>query len=87
MHDDEVAVRDELARALIDAQLPDYVGLALRRLSSAGTVNVTFRLGASLSAGSHDEQARRTRPAPRSNAKPTAPLSSPTGRRSTPPGR
>jgi aminoglycoside phosphotransferase (APT) family kinase protein len=50
MHDDDVAVREELARALIDAQFPDYVGLALRRLSSAGTVNVTFRLGASLSA-------------------------------------
>ena len=50
MHDDEVAVSDELARVLIDEQFPDYAGLALERLPCAGTVNVIFHLGDDLSA-------------------------------------
>lgn len=45
MHDDDVAVSDELARALINEQFPAYAGLALERLSCAGTANVIFRLG------------------------------------------
>ncbi len=45
MHNDDVAVSEGLARTLIDSQFPDYAGLALRRLPSAGTVNVIFRLG------------------------------------------
>jgi aminoglycoside phosphotransferase (APT) family kinase protein len=49
MHDDDVAVSDELARALIDEQFPDYAGLPLERLPCAGTVNVIFRLGDALS--------------------------------------
>jgi aminoglycoside phosphotransferase (APT) family kinase protein len=49
MHDDDVAISKGLARALIDAQFPDYAGLALRRLPSAGTVNAIFRLGPGLS--------------------------------------
>lgn len=50
MHDDEVAVTDELARTLIDAQFSQYGGLVLQRLPCAGTVNVIFRLGDDLSA-------------------------------------
>jgi aminoglycoside phosphotransferase (APT) family kinase protein len=50
MHDDEVVVSDELARALIGSQFPDYARLALERLPCAGTVNVIFRLGDGLSA-------------------------------------
>jgi aminoglycoside phosphotransferase (APT) family kinase protein len=49
MHDDEVVISDGLARKLIGAQFPDYRGLALQRLPSAGTVNVVFRLGLDLS--------------------------------------
>jgi aminoglycoside phosphotransferase (APT) family kinase protein len=50
MHDDEVVVSDELARALIGSQFPDYARMALERLPCAGTVNVIFRLGDGLSA-------------------------------------
>jgi aminoglycoside phosphotransferase (APT) family kinase protein len=49
MHDDDVAVSDGLAHALVASQFPDYARLELRRLPSAGTVNVTYRLGADLS--------------------------------------
>lgn len=49
MHDDDLEVGDGLARALIDAQFPEYAGLVLRRLPSSGTVNVIFRLGPRLS--------------------------------------
>jgi aminoglycoside phosphotransferase (APT) family kinase protein len=50
MHDDDVAVSDELARVLINEQYPDYAELALERLRCAGTVNVIFRLGEGLCA-------------------------------------
>jgi aminoglycoside phosphotransferase (APT) family kinase protein len=50
MHDDDVAISDELARVLIDSQFPEYAGLALERLPRAGTVNVIFRIGDDLSA-------------------------------------
>lgn len=50
MHDDDIEIHDELARALIDSQFPEYSGLELRRLPLSGTVNVIFRLGARLSA-------------------------------------
>ena len=50
MHDDDVVIGDGVARALIDAQYPEYAGLELARVPSAGTVNVIFRLGADLSA-------------------------------------
>jgi aminoglycoside phosphotransferase (APT) family kinase protein len=49
MHDDDVAVSDELARALIDSQFPEHAGLTLERLRCVGTVNVIFRLGDGLS--------------------------------------
>jgi aminoglycoside phosphotransferase (APT) family kinase protein len=49
MHHDDVDVSDGLARALIDAQFPEYADLALRRLPISGTVNVVFRLGTHLS--------------------------------------
>jgi aminoglycoside phosphotransferase (APT) family kinase protein len=65
MHDDDVAVSDELARALINEQFPAYAGLALERLSCAGTANVIFRLG-------DDHSARFPRRAGDTNATPAA---------------
>lgn len=48
MHSDDVAVSEGIARTLIDSQFPDYAGLALSLLPSAGSVNVVFRLGSRL---------------------------------------
>jgi aminoglycoside phosphotransferase (APT) family kinase protein len=48
MHDDEVAIDDALVRRLVDAQLPRWSHLGLRRVASTGTDNALFRLGEGL---------------------------------------
>jgi aminoglycoside phosphotransferase (APT) family kinase protein len=45
MHADEIHVDDELVRSLVDAQLPQWADLPLRRVSSTGTDNAIYRLG------------------------------------------
>jgi aminoglycoside phosphotransferase (APT) family kinase protein len=45
LHDDEFSIDDALVRSLVDDQLPHLRGLALRRIETAGTVHVVFRLG------------------------------------------
>ena len=45
MHADEVAIDDATVRRLVDAQLPEWAGLPLRRLPPIGTDNQLFRLG------------------------------------------
>jgi aminoglycoside phosphotransferase (APT) family kinase protein len=50
MHDDEIAIPDDVVRALVDAQFPQWRGLPVRRLASAGTVNAIFRIGDGLAA-------------------------------------
>ncbi|MFC8732539.1 aminoglycoside phosphotransferase family protein [Luteimicrobium sp. NPDC057192] len=45
LHDDEVDVRDDVVRALVDDHDPAWRGLPLRRVASTGTDNVVFRLG------------------------------------------
>lgn len=45
MHDDEIDVGLSLVRQLIDAQFPQWQGLAISPLSASGTDNAIFRLG------------------------------------------
>lgn len=45
MHADELEITPELAAGLIAEQFPQWVGLPLRRVASAGTVSALFRLG------------------------------------------
>ncbi|KQV72094.1 hypothetical protein ASC64_20990 [Nocardioides sp. Root122] len=45
MHAGEVVIDDETVRRLVDAQLPEWAGLPLRRLPPTGTDNQLFRLG------------------------------------------
>lgn len=49
MHDDEVGVDDDLARRLVDTQLPALAHLPLTRIEAWGTDHVIYRLGDSLS--------------------------------------
>ena len=48
MHADEVDVDDDLVRALIAAQFPQWAHLRLQRMRSTGTDNAIFRLGRDL---------------------------------------
>ncbi|MDT0187233.1 aminoglycoside phosphotransferase family protein [Microbacterium sp. ARD31] len=48
MHADEIAIDDRTVRRLVDAQLPEWAGLPLRRLPPIGTDNQLFRLGEDL---------------------------------------
>jgi aminoglycoside phosphotransferase (APT) family kinase protein len=48
LHDDEVDVRDDVVRALVDDHDPAWRDLPLRRVSSHGTDNVVYRLGEDL---------------------------------------
>lgn len=48
MHDDEPDIDDELVRRLLDAQFPQWAGLPLRAVASAGTDNALYRLGEEL---------------------------------------
>lgn len=45
MHDDELAVGEDLVRRLLSEQLPHLAHLPLRRFASTGTVNAIVRLG------------------------------------------
>lgn len=45
LHADEFAIDDELVAGLLIDQAPQWADLPLRRLSTSGTVNVTYRLG------------------------------------------
>jgi aminoglycoside phosphotransferase (APT) family kinase protein len=45
MHADELPIDDELVRSLVDAQFPEWAGLALERVEPSGTDNAIFRLG------------------------------------------
>jgi aminoglycoside phosphotransferase (APT) family kinase protein len=49
MHRDELEIDEPLVRRLLDGQFPQWVGLPLRRIEPAGTVNAIFRLGDGLS--------------------------------------
>ncbi|HEX2349405.1 MAG TPA: aminoglycoside phosphotransferase family protein [Ktedonobacterales bacterium] len=48
MHDDEVTTSDALVRALLAAQFPQWAGLPLAPVPSAGTDNALYRLGEEL---------------------------------------
>lgn len=45
LHDDEIAVDEDLVRRLLRGLSPAYDGLPLRRLDSSGSSNALFRLG------------------------------------------
>jgi aminoglycoside phosphotransferase (APT) family kinase protein len=45
LHDDELAIDDSLARALVERALPDRASLPLIRLPASGSTNALFRLG------------------------------------------
>ena len=45
LHDDQVDVDEALAHRLLARRLPHLAGLGLRRVPSAGTDNIIFRLG------------------------------------------
>jgi aminoglycoside phosphotransferase (APT) family kinase protein len=45
MHTDEVEIDDDLVRALLSQQYPEWVRLPLERVESAGTDNAIYRLG------------------------------------------
>ena len=45
MHEDEIVVTEETARALIADQFPQWAGEPIRRIDVSGTVNAIFRIG------------------------------------------
>src|SRR5690349_3467138 len=45
MHADELDIDSALVRRLLAAQFPQWAGLPLERVRSAGTVNAIYRLG------------------------------------------
>lgn len=49
MHEDEIAIDDEVVRRLVATQLPAAADLPLQRLTTWGTDHVIFRLGDDLS--------------------------------------
>lgn len=50
MHPDQLPISAEAARELIGAQFPQWRGLTVTRVASAGTVNAIFRVGDRLAA-------------------------------------
>lgn len=48
MHDDDLAVHDELVRSLIDRERLELADLSLKKLVSSGSSNVLYRLGQDL---------------------------------------
>lgn len=48
MHKDEVHTDSDLVAALLDSQFPQWAGLPIRRVSSAGTDNALYRVGVEL---------------------------------------
>lgn len=59
MHVDEVPTDSELVRRLLAAQLPQWAGLPLAPIPSAGTDNTIYRLGACCLATRTDCSGRR----------------------------
>ena len=45
LHDDEIPIHTGLVRALVAREMPQHVGLPVRRLPSSGSSNALFRLG------------------------------------------
>jgi aminoglycoside phosphotransferase (APT) family kinase protein len=45
MHDDEIELREDVVRRLLEQQLPEWAALPLARVPTYGTDNVLFRLG------------------------------------------
>jgi aminoglycoside phosphotransferase (APT) family kinase protein len=45
MHDDEIELREDVARRLLEQQFPQWAALPLARVPTYGTDNVLFRLG------------------------------------------
>lgn len=50
MHDGQLTVSSETVRTLLDEQFPEWRGLEVRSVDSAGTVNAIFRIGDRLTA-------------------------------------
>jgi len=50
MHEDQLEVRVDTVRRLIKEQFPQWEGLAVREMPTAGTVNAIFRIGDELAA-------------------------------------
>jgi aminoglycoside phosphotransferase (APT) family kinase protein len=50
MHDDQLTVPAQTARALVDAQFPQWRRLPVRPVHASGTVNAIFRIGGELAA-------------------------------------
>lgn len=50
MHDDEVHTDAELVRSLVATQFPDWAGLSVEPVESAGTDNAIYRLGDDMTA-------------------------------------
>ncbi|MDX6301373.1 MAG: hypothetical protein QOF53_2587 [Nocardioidaceae bacterium] len=50
MHPDQLLVDGRTARRLVDAQFPQWRGLAVSEVRTAGTVNAIFRIGSALAA-------------------------------------
>lgn len=48
MHPDEVDIDDALVESLLRAQFPEYTGLSIERVESAGTDHAMYRLGSEL---------------------------------------
>ncbi len=45
MHEDETHTDESLVRRLLAEHIPQWAGLPVRRVPSAGTVNALYRLG------------------------------------------
>lgn len=45
LHDDELAIDEDLGRDLVADQLPQHAGQPVRRLTASGSTNALFRLG------------------------------------------
>lgn len=50
MHDDELEIRTEVVRGLIDDQFPEWAAEPVARVPGSGTVNAIFRIGDHLAA-------------------------------------
>lgn len=50
MHPDQIEVKLEMVRRLVDEQFPQWRSLPIRKMSTSGTVNALFRIGNRLTA-------------------------------------
>ncbi|MEV0624022.1 aminoglycoside phosphotransferase family protein [Nonomuraea sp. NPDC050404] len=74
MHDDQVDVPAEVVAALVEEQFPQWKGLEVRPVRSAGTVNAIFRIGDHLAARFPLRMADATRSALEREARASAEL-------------